>query len=71
MLSAQSGSAGFEGDKAMVQILIVVRDGEHGADQTLCVFQAESTGDENKMHLVFRLTVPVFKEPEIYRSPKA
>lgn len=65
MLSARSSTAGFGEDKAPVQILIVVRDGESGADQTLCVFQAESTGDENKMIYVFSLKVPVFKEPEI------
>lgn len=66
MLSAQSGSAGFGGrDKALVQILIVLRDGESGADQTLCVFQGESTGDENKMLLVFSLTVHLLKEPDI------
>lgn len=56
MLSAQSGSAGFVGGKALVQILIVVRDGESGADHIICVFQAESTADEN--------TVPLSKETD-------
>lgn len=32
-----------------MQNLIVVRDEESGAVQTLCDFQAEGTGDENKM----------------------
>lgn len=41
MLSAQSGSAGFGENKALVQILVVVKDGESGADHILCVFQVE------------------------------